>query len=268
MKRTRSRAIRSKRAEFGAAFGHSTGHGLGLGVHEAPRLARTVNDPLPENAVVTIRARRVHIAGSGGVRIEDDVHLSSDGPVFADGRPYGPRGTGVGPRGVSSRYEARHHRPDCADPERRAGGGRHRDPPRSVRRMVVGASVEGRSMPAMPVGLRARGSRHVTVSHPGAAPASSDATGCLPPAPSPQFLEIRVAHGGHVLRSPRSPGREPYVKVGSARDRGAGRVHHRSDEDHERDRVRGRRAWSGSDRADNAQPVEFGQALFRVDPHG
>jgi Xaa-Pro aminopeptidase len=71
---------------FGAAFGHSTGHGLGLEVHEAPRLARTINDPLPENAVVTIEPG-VYIAGSGGVRIEDDVHLSPDGPVLlTDGR--------------------------------------------------------------------------------------------------------------------------------------------------------------------------------------
>jgi Xaa-Pro aminopeptidase len=66
---------------FGAAFGHSTGHGLGLEVHEAPRLARTVADPLPEGAVVTIEPG-VYVAGRGGVRIEDDVHLSADGPVL------------------------------------------------------------------------------------------------------------------------------------------------------------------------------------------
>ncbi len=66
---------------FGAAFGHSTGHGLGLEVHEAPRLARTAADPLPEGAVVTIEPG-VYVAGRGGVRIEDDVHLSGDGPVL------------------------------------------------------------------------------------------------------------------------------------------------------------------------------------------
>src|SRR5712691_8407488 len=66
---------------FGAAFGHSTGHGLGLEVHEAPRLARTAAEPLPEGAVVTIEPG-VYVAGRGGVRIEDDVHLSADGPVL------------------------------------------------------------------------------------------------------------------------------------------------------------------------------------------
>ena len=66
---------------LGAAFGHSTGHGLGLEVHEAPRLARTVGDPLPEGAVVTIEPG-VYVAGRGGVRIEDDVHLSAEGPVL------------------------------------------------------------------------------------------------------------------------------------------------------------------------------------------
>ncbi len=66
---------------FGAAFGHSTGHGLGLEVHEAPRLARTAADSLPEGAVVTIEPG-VYVAGRGGVRIEDDVHLSADGPVL------------------------------------------------------------------------------------------------------------------------------------------------------------------------------------------
>jgi len=66
---------------FGAAFGHSTGHGLGLEVHEAPRLSRTAADPLPEDAVVTIEPG-VYVTGRGGVRIEDDVHLSAEGPVL------------------------------------------------------------------------------------------------------------------------------------------------------------------------------------------
>jgi len=66
---------------FGAAFGHSPGHGVGLEVHEAPRLSRTAADPLPEGAVVTIEPG-VYVAGRGGVRIEDDVYLSADGPVL------------------------------------------------------------------------------------------------------------------------------------------------------------------------------------------
>ena len=70
---------------FGAAFGHSTGHGVGLEVHEAPRLSRTAVDPLPEGAVVTIEPG-VYVAGRGGVRIEDDVYLAADGPqLLTDG---------------------------------------------------------------------------------------------------------------------------------------------------------------------------------------
>jgi Xaa-Pro aminopeptidase len=71
---------------FGDAFGHSLGHGVGLEVHEAPRLSKTNAEPLPVNAVVTIEPG-VYLAGQGGVRIEDDVHLSPDGPVLlSDGR--------------------------------------------------------------------------------------------------------------------------------------------------------------------------------------
>jgi Xaa-Pro aminopeptidase len=66
---------------FGDAFGHSLGHGLGLEVHEAPRLARTNGDPLPVDAVVTIEPG-IYLAGQGGVRIEDDVHLAAGGPVL------------------------------------------------------------------------------------------------------------------------------------------------------------------------------------------
>src|SRR2546425_369422 len=66
---------------FSDAFGHSLGHGLGLEVHEAPRLARTNADPLPLDSVVTIEPG-VYLAGQGGVRIEDDLHLGADGPVL------------------------------------------------------------------------------------------------------------------------------------------------------------------------------------------
>jgi Xaa-Pro aminopeptidase len=67
------------RAGFGELFGHSLGHGIGLEVHEAPRLARTAEASLPEGAVVTIEPG-VYRPGWGGVRIEDDVVLLADGP--------------------------------------------------------------------------------------------------------------------------------------------------------------------------------------------
>jgi Xaa-Pro aminopeptidase len=66
-------------AGFGDLFGHSLGHGIGLEVHEAPRLARTADGALPEGAVVTIEPG-VYRPGWGGVRIEDDVVLGADGP--------------------------------------------------------------------------------------------------------------------------------------------------------------------------------------------
>lgn len=66
---------------FGDLFGHSLGHGLGLEVHEAPRLARTAEGALAEGAVVTIEPG-IYRPGWGGVRIEDDVHLGPDGPTI------------------------------------------------------------------------------------------------------------------------------------------------------------------------------------------
>ncbi|MEP6590097.1 MAG: Xaa-Pro peptidase family protein [Gemmatimonadota bacterium] len=66
---------------YGEAFGHSLGHGLGLEVHEAPRLAPTAEGPLPVGAVVTVEPG-IYLPGWGGVRLEDDVWLSADGPVL------------------------------------------------------------------------------------------------------------------------------------------------------------------------------------------
>ena len=68
-----------ERRGMGEAFGHSLGHGIGLEIHEAPRLAKTAEAPLPVGAVVTIEPG-VYVEGWGGVRIEDDVVLGKGGP--------------------------------------------------------------------------------------------------------------------------------------------------------------------------------------------
>lgn len=63
---------------YGDLFGHSLGHGIGLEVHESPRLARTADGVLVEGAVVTVEPG-LYRPGWGGVRIEDDVHLDAAG---------------------------------------------------------------------------------------------------------------------------------------------------------------------------------------------
>lgn len=68
-----------KNLGLGDEFGHSLGHGIGLEVHEGPRLASTADAILPLDAVVTVEPG-VYRAGWGGVRIEDDVLLSASGP--------------------------------------------------------------------------------------------------------------------------------------------------------------------------------------------
>lgn len=117
-------------------------------------------------------------------------------------------------------------------------------------------------------GPGASGVGHVIVSHPSPppGPAAAPPQGAGPGVPGPQLLEIKSPMVGTFYQSP-EPGAPPYVKVGTRVTVGqvvciieAMKIMNEIESE-----------VAGVIRevaAQNAQPVEFGQALFRVDPHG
>jgi Xaa-Pro aminopeptidase len=77
---------RIEAAGHGERFGHGLGHGVGLEVHEAPRLAKTAEGSLEVGNLVTVEPG-VYLPGEIGVRIEDLVAVTEDGREILTGFP-------------------------------------------------------------------------------------------------------------------------------------------------------------------------------------
>ncbi len=73
-------------AGLGDAFSHSLGHGVGLAIHESPRLGRTSQDTLEDGMVFSIEPG-IYLPGWGGIRIEDLVTLRGGKPIVLSRSP-------------------------------------------------------------------------------------------------------------------------------------------------------------------------------------
>jgi Xaa-Pro aminopeptidase len=77
-------------AGHGDHFGHGTGHGVGLEIHEEPRFSRLAEKTIiPTGAVMTVEPG-IYLPGYGGVRIEDLVLVTAGGAEYLSAAPQSP----------------------------------------------------------------------------------------------------------------------------------------------------------------------------------
>lgn len=79
---------------FSEFLTHRTGHGLGLDIHEPPSVMEGNHDPLGVGTVITVEPG-LYLKGWGGVRIEDDIWVTAEGPDSLTRFPRGLRVVGT-----------------------------------------------------------------------------------------------------------------------------------------------------------------------------
>ncbi|MPN05639.1 Aminopeptidase YpdF [bioreactor metagenome] len=67
-------------AGYKDAFRHSTGHGVGLEIHESPLFAPSYDKPVPAGAVLSVEPG-IYLPDKFGVRIEDVVYVTDNGCI-------------------------------------------------------------------------------------------------------------------------------------------------------------------------------------------
>jgi Xaa-Pro aminopeptidase len=73
---------------LGRYFTHSTGHGLGIEIHESPRLGRMQKQEIRAGNVVTLEPG-IYLEGVGGIRLEDEVAVHQDQTEILTSAPRG-----------------------------------------------------------------------------------------------------------------------------------------------------------------------------------